>query len=237
MGFSISYCSTCKGRLWQLKETLPENLAAIRNTDNIDLVLLDYHSDDGLKDYIFRNYADDLTTGKLKYFELLTPKSYFDMSYAKNVAHCLATGSVLFNLDADNLIGDTARELATLPLNHILIPRPTKSLDTGRFGRIGIHAEQYHHIRGYNEHIRCMGGDDADFIYRATLAGLKPQYSNDLSQAIPNSFTEKHLFADPITIGIKNSSTANNIGYGNALVRDHNGVAILTGFKPSKPKK
>lgn len=228
---NISFCSTCKGRLWQLKETLPSNLAAIRDTDNIEIVLLDYHSNDGLKDYIFRSYAEELFLGKLKYFELITPKTYFDMSYAKNVAHCLATGSILFNLDADNLIGDTVRELSSLPHNSILIPRMATAPDLGRLGRIGIHADKFHLLRGYSEHIRGMGGDDADFIYRATLAGLKPQYSDDFSQAIPNSFEEKHLFVDPATIGKQRTyKSVNSRGYGNAVVKDHHGIARLVGF-------
>ena len=61
----VSYCTTCKGRLWQLEQTLPVNIK-LANED-IEIVLLDYHSQDGLRDYILENYQEYLADGRLRY--------------------------------------------------------------------------------------------------------------------------------------------------------------------------
>ena len=51
----VSFCTTCKGRLWQLEQTLPNNLKIL--DDYSEIVLLDYQSPDGLKNYIFDNFS------------------------------------------------------------------------------------------------------------------------------------------------------------------------------------
>ena len=42
----VSFCSTCKNRLWQLAHTLPDNLAAIAADSYSEMVLVNYNSED-----------------------------------------------------------------------------------------------------------------------------------------------------------------------------------------------
>lgn len=197
---TISYCTTCKGRLWQLEQTIFENLKTIESAEGVDMVLLDYNSEDGLKDFIVQNFKAQLESGKLKFYQLAEQREQFDMSYAKNVVHKLATGQVLFNLDADNYVGTTINELQLLSESEICIARYLGN-DTSRCGRIGIHASQFKALRGYNEQIFGLANDDGEFVMRALMKGLKPTYSLDQSLTIANTQAQKRLFA-PVS-GIK----------------------------------
>ena len=65
----VSLCTTCKGRLWQLRQTLPQNLLYL--DDHSEIILLDYQSPDGLKDYIYTEHSLALAQGRLKYFQMV----------------------------------------------------------------------------------------------------------------------------------------------------------------------
>lgn len=230
---SISYCTTCKGRLWQLKDTLSDNINAIKNINGVDIVLLNYHSDDGLSDYIYTHFQPYLKNQKLKYYRLYSKADYFDMSYAKNIVHCLASGQVLFNLDADNYIGESISELLTLPRNGILLPRGVANTKTSRYGRIGLHKRFFYSLRGYDEAIKGMAGDDGDLITRAFRRGLKPITSQDISVPIQNTEADKQKYTNPDSLGqnYKINDFVNPGGYGIAQVLDIDNNLIRTGRK------
>lgn len=187
----ISYCSTCKGRLWQLKQSLPINIKL--TSDEVEIILLDYHSDDGLQDYIFNEYQDYLKTGKLKYYKLVDYFDGFDMAFAKHIVHSLATGDILFNLDADNFIGTTIPELLNLPRDSILVSEPLEGTGDSMVGRIGIHKSNYIAIGGYHPDIFGMYGDDLHFKYTAFRRGLLRSVSSDTSKPIQQSNDIKKL--------------------------------------------
>lgn len=191
----LSYCTTCKNRLWQLKQTLPSNI--MQTSKDVDIVLLDYNSDDGLQDYIVNNFADYLANGQLKYYQLESKRVGFDMAYAKNVVHKLATGKVLFNLDADNFIGTTVTELLTLPTNTILLPKMVANTGTGRCGRIGLHKSDFNRLCGYDENIVGMADDDGNLVRRAIAAGFDLFMSEDTSIPIPQTHKQKFKHVVP----------------------------------------
>lgn len=100
-GIEISFCTTCKGRLYQLRETLPVNLDTLQNDEEI--VLVDYRSPDGAAAWIWANFRPEIEAGRLRLFEVLDEAPWHSPK-AKNLAHRLARGSYLFNLDGDNFI-------------------------------------------------------------------------------------------------------------------------------------
>lgn len=190
----ISFCTTCKGRLWQLEQTLSKNIAML--DDDCEIVLLDYQSEDGLKDYIFKNFSEYLGN-KLKYYQL-TDNFNFTMSYAKNIVHKLATGDVLFNLDADNLIHDTLiSELRSLKDYQILIPKFSNHWSNeGSYGRLGYTRKAFYDLNGYNENIIGMKADDGDFVGRALKQDFIMIHSKTESQAIQNTIEQKELYTN-----------------------------------------
>ena len=189
---TISYCTTCKGRLWQPKQTLPTNIK--QTNEKCDLVLLDYHSEDGLQEYINSNYREYLDDGRLKYYKLLTPIDGFDMAFAKHIVHTLSHSDVLFNLDADNYIGSTLNELAALPLGKILIPKLVNGTHTARCGRIGFNRKDYLNVGGYDINLHGMTSDDSDIVHRAWLAGIRFIFSEDLSIPVSQSREDKFKY-------------------------------------------
>lgn len=98
---SISFCSTCRNRLWQIRETLPRNLDAIR--EEHEIVLVDYGSTDGLSEWVWAHFQGAIDRGSLVFFEVRNEVRW-NLARAKNLAHRLATGHYLFNLDADNFV-------------------------------------------------------------------------------------------------------------------------------------
>lgn len=219
----ISFCTTCKGRLWQLEQTLPHNVA--RLDDQQEIVLLDYQSPDGLREYIFDTYPRALKDGRLKYFQLQHDYRY-SSAYAKNVAHRLAQGEILFNLDADNLIAHSLIDLKYMQPHQIYVPKlyATREENEGSFGRVGIYKAQFYRLNGYNENIIGMQGDDGDLIRRAYMSGLKPLMASDRLIAIQNTYEQKHQYATAMELPAVPMNYPSQ--WGQALIVDGNNQTI-----------
>ncbi|WP_131669833.1 hypothetical protein [Psychrobacter pygoscelis] len=169
----ISYCTTCHKRLWQLKQTIAHNLAYTK-TGQVELCILAYN-DDETEHYLRDNYADYIEDGRLRVKTHIENKVFADGSrwscgYVKDLAHKMATGRVLFNLDADNFIdNDLQATLFSLKKDEILITKQSEWQPDGRSGRIGVHHTLYIKVR-YRDKGRS---DDGDFIRRCIQAGAK----------------------------------------------------------------
>jgi glycosyltransferase involved in cell wall biosynthesis len=173
--FRISFCTTCKNRLEHLKTSLENNLKYSRVYGNIiEHVILDYNSEDGLENWIKATYADDIDSGLIRYLKTTEPK-YFHMAHAKNMAHVNATGDVLCNLDADNLIMPDfiPKILNTFSLNMNTILKPNSNLK-GNGGRITVSKELFHKVRGYEESANGWGNEDQDFFNKCIINGGSP---------------------------------------------------------------
>ncbi len=178
----ISFCTTCKGRLEHLKQTLPQNLADNADYPNIEFVILDYNSRDGLGDWIQKNYADEIESGRIRYVHYPEPE-HFQLAHAKNMAHRMATGDVLVNLDADNYTGlgyaHWANERFTANQDIIIRPGLNHHHTSGSGpvrGRIAIHRDHFMKLHGYDERITSWGqhgGDDNNLTDRAKASGLR----------------------------------------------------------------
>lgn len=48
MSPTIAFCTTCKGRSYHLRQTLPQNLAANADYPTVKFIILDYEDQDGL---------------------------------------------------------------------------------------------------------------------------------------------------------------------------------------------
>lgn len=218
------------GRLWQLERTLTTNLYAISQAENVDLVLLDYHSPDGLREYILDNFQAQLDSGILKYYSLVTEKEYLDLSYAKNVALLAASGELLFSLDADNYVGSTIPEMRKLEPNTLLV---TKFNREGRYGRLGIHASDFHRMRGFDESLDGVNIDDVEFRRHAEQNKLIEVWSLDTSMPVQNTPEQKQIYTNPngkrpslVTKKFRNVG-----GFGNATIMDHLGNTFNIGME------
>jgi hypothetical protein len=182
----VSFCITCKGRLGHLERTLKLNLENNADYPNTEFVVLDYDSQDGLEDWIKKKYQAEIDSGKIRYAKY-QPAPHFHMAHAKNMAHRLATGDILCNLDADNITAPGFAKWLNeqFSQNPDIVVRPSwKPLlerlkerrldDSGIGGRIAISQTNFVKLHGYDEHFAGWGPDDCNFEARAIQHGLTP---------------------------------------------------------------
>jgi hypothetical protein len=187
----ISLCTTCMGRAHHLRQTLPRNLADSvdwARPDAVEFVVLDYSSPDDLAQWIttdpgLRPYLD---AGILK-FARSEGHTRFRHSHAKNMAHALATGSYLCNVDADNFLGFgftrylravfTRRPNAIVATNR-LDSRLNLGVHKGSMGRIALSRANFDMLGGYDESRRFRGwsGEDSDLLIRAIRTFIRPVF-------------------------------------------------------------
>ncbi len=192
----ISLCTTCMNRVKHLKDTLLQNLA--NNPDmeglEVEFVVLNYNSRDSEldKDDPFLDPVDmhewmttdpdmveAIKSGRVVYARTEDPKT-FHMSHAKNMAHRLATGDVVCNVDADNFTGEgfAAFLAEAFSKNPDIVINPSHGIskrmpegETGFFGRVAISRQRFMGLGGYDEDYQGWGEEDTDFLRRAKLSG------------------------------------------------------------------
>jgi glycosyltransferase involved in cell wall biosynthesis len=179
----ISFCTTCKGRLDHLKETLPLNLARTSSYLNAEHVILAY-GDKETFDYIKKNYLKEIKEGRIRLVYSEQPN--WQMSHAKNMAHRMATGDVVVNMDADNFMENGFAEWLNKVFNknpHRVVIAGMKDSLTAAYihkkplkdirGRLAVLKSDFDRLHGYNEKFVAWGGDDDDLLTRSTLTGAQ----------------------------------------------------------------
>jgi len=176
----VSFCTACMGRLQHLKETLPQNLEENQDYPHVEFVLLNYNSPDGLDEWVGRVMKEAINQGRLKYFYTRGPK-YFHMAHAKNLAHQLATGDILCNLDADNFAGrGFARFLAdTFVDNKNQVIQGDLSVSKGASGRVIVPKKYFMMAGGYDERMQGWGFEEQDLVRRLCNGGLEYHRLNE----------------------------------------------------------
>lgn len=164
-GLSISFCTTCMNRTHHLKQTLPENIKVLDESEvDYEICLVNWGSKDDLHEWIMSDYKHLIDNGKLKYLKL--EKDYFEMAPAKNAAHDLATKEFVCNLDADNFITEDWLDysLDIIQKDNKAIVRCVKT--NGSQGRILVSRQLFKKVNGYDNSFVYYGGDDCDFVRR-----------------------------------------------------------------------
>lgn len=189
----LSFCITCKNRISQIKKSLSINLEDNRAyRDLIEFVLVDFGSNDGLKDWILNNFQSDLSSGYLKYYYTLELQNWH-ASIAKNTSHLLATNELLVNLDCDNYTGFNGGKFVIRQFikygSDLVLHQFSGNYPDGTFGRIAISKLNFIELGGYDESFEPMGFQDYDLLLRASDIGLNIKKISNLkySKAIPNS--------------------------------------------------
>ncbi len=167
-------------RLEDIMITLPANIGANADYPELEFVLLDYNSSDGLGKWVARKMKKHIDSGRLVYYRAEEPE-FYSMAHSRNVAFKVATGDIVCNLDADNFTFDGtpvslswATWLGDMADNHPwrTVFCKTKQL-TIMHGRIGFWKNEFIELLGgYNEELKGYGFDDQDLAERAVGLGF-----------------------------------------------------------------
>lgn len=180
----ISFCVSCMDRLHHLAETLPRNLSDNLSYPDMEIVLLDYNSSDGLEAWAKEHLQEWIEAGRLVYFKT-TDRAHFERSHARNLAFRLATGDIVCTLDADNFTGPGFAHYVNerFDRHEQIYLRPDFDGAHVRlrdaFGRICVRKEDFHRIEGYDEQLVEYGYEDIDLCVRLEKAGLAPSFIED----------------------------------------------------------
>lgn len=191
----IAFCTSVTNRRWQLERTLALNLGKLRGTGSF-LAICDYGSDDDVAGFV-RGFAEDIHAGTLQFFRTTVPTG-FHASKAKNLAHrlgLLRAPDAVFNLDCDNYLSEGTRARVEAALSaepEACLHEWTTAPDDGTCGRIGLRAQTWISVGGYDEALGPTAYQDLDLLFRCRAAGLRYQlHTEGIPRPVQNSMEMK----------------------------------------------
>ena len=87
---SITFYTGIKNRCEHLKQTLPKSLEAASGHSDVDFVILDYGSNDGLQEFM----KEFVGHPKVTFYSLVNPPDFYYRCHAKNMAAKLSTAMI-----------------------------------------------------------------------------------------------------------------------------------------------
>jgi len=155
MPAKFSIITTCKGRLSDLRQSLPTFVAQA----GAEVVVVDYDCPDGTGRYVAEHYPQVRVVA-------VADKAKFNSSHARNAGAAEATGDFLVFLDADMVIG--AGFVDYLAQN--MKPRSFGTFGGGvaNSARGGCVVDRvlFNAVGGYDEVLEGYGGEDLDLYTR-----------------------------------------------------------------------
>lgn len=175
----LAFCITCMNRLHHLKQTLIRNIEDNYLINDIEFILLDYSSSDGLEEWAKTHLKKYIDEGILVYFRTVE-QSYYQRSHSRNMAFRLANSDLVCNLDADNFLGKGfAQSMLDKFKNRTGIFCTSNNSDGNVIGRICLRKSDFSRLGGYNEIIKGYGFEDTYLFYCLREKGLKQEYFNN----------------------------------------------------------
>ena len=205
----ISFCTTCANRLYQLKQTFDENIELINNHSNTEWVLVNFGSTDELDLFIQEKLKN--LTDRFVYVKEVSGRNW-SLPIAKNVAHVMGSGDVLFSLDCDNFIGNTIKNIEQhfIDSSDKVLHEWSENINDGTFGRIGLNKSAFYKLGGYDELLYPMGTQDYDLLRRALAIGCKLVKNKDCKLLpIQNTEEEKLALCKQYNLSIKEFHSKN----------------------------
>ncbi|WP_136468918.1 glycosyltransferase family 2 protein [Flagellimonas onchidii] len=176
--YKISFYIVCMNRLDHLKQTLHKNIEDNISYGNVEFILLNYNSKDGLDEWVQSEMSHLIKKGTLKYFKTEEPK-YFLRSHSRNVVAKQTTGDIICNVDADNFIGKGFADYVNAQFHkddNIFLSVNKNGNIKDCYGRICMKRKDFMKLGGYDESMKNYGFEDFDLVNRLKLLGLKNQF-------------------------------------------------------------
>ena len=157
-----SIVTTCKGRLDDLKQSLPR-FAAQRDAE---VIVVDYDCPQQCGDYVLREFPDTKVVH-------IPDRPLFNLPDARNHGAAIARGRVLVFLDADVIVKEDFLELIGFPLDEPTFGAfPGKSVNSLR-GSSMVRRADFEALGGFDELLSGYEGEDLDLYMRLRLLDLR----------------------------------------------------------------
>lgn len=180
---SISFCITCMNRLHHLKQTLPANIKLNEAYSNLEFIVLDYNSMDGMDAWVKENMGEYISKGIVKYYRTYEP-AFFNHCHAKNLALKLGTGEIVCNINADHYTAENfAGYINDVFMRHeniVLTPIPVATYHHKKgyppgdiWGKVCVKKTDFLQVGGFDERMIKFGSDDIDFVNRLEMVNIK----------------------------------------------------------------
>lgn len=177
-----SIITTCKGRLGDLMESLPQ---LIKQPES-EVIVVDYDCPQGTKDVLSEGYPSVAT-------EKVFDRPRFNLSEARNIGTRNASGDIFIFIDADVVVGDNF-------VSHLGFPNLDKVYGVFRRGRSRslngsciIRKSDFFDVGGYDELLSGYSGEDLDIYMRLRNIGVRQIVidTNEIKKVIEQSVEEK----------------------------------------------
>jgi hypothetical protein len=160
-------------RLFHLKETYLKSISNTKSYQNREFILLSYNSKDNLDGWVQDNLKNELESGLVAYYKTTEPENFI-ASHAKNIAHKLASGDILCNLDCDNILVknycENIKEIFAKEKIIVACNPKDKEGNIGTCGMILCRKNDFYSVNGYDENINLgWGMDDTNFQFRCRM--------------------------------------------------------------------
>jgi predicted glycosyltransferase involved in capsule biosynthesis len=170
----ISFCTTSMDRLFHLEQTYVHNIESSKSLSNVEFVLLDYNSKDGLEDWVKENLSGYIESGRVVFVQTKEPR-YWVAAHAKNIAHKVATGDILMNLDCDIFIPEGFCEYLDSAFSsgkRMVMAFESEDMygNNGCAGLVAATRKDFYSVNGYDESIHLgWGYDDMNYQFRVRM--------------------------------------------------------------------
>ena len=200
----IGFCITCMNRRHHIEKTLEQNILDNFYPDDVEFVLLDYNSSDGLEEWAksMQNFID---AGILVYYRTPTP-SWYKRGHSRNMAIRLSDAEIVCNLDADNFLGKDFCQYIIQSMDKNKNTFYTSNYSVRNIvGRVCVSKLYFEQVRGYNEQFDSYGFEDVEFYDRLKKAGLTQKYieGSPFYQYVDHS-NEERILCDPAARNLEN---------------------------------
>jgi len=180
----ISVCIPCMNRTYDLKETMPYIIKAANYSPPVEIVVLDYNSQDDLAEYI----KSVRKVTELSYFKYIG-RDYYHMAHARNLTILSSKGEWIVNFSTDLIpceqYFETIRKIIQQD-NYLWLRHNNQFI-----GVIAIKRDEFIDAGGYDERFEFYGKEDKDLIARLERRGSKFTFITSNLKIISTPNTEK----------------------------------------------
>ncbi len=199
----------CKGRLHQLRRTLPHMLAQVCDFA-YEVIVVDFDCPQGTYDW-----CRELNVKALAAVKVLDNAEQFSHSRSRNCGARVARGMALAFVDADVRLAPGWLSAATWSIREgraglVTVANCGSAKGRKCIGTCAISADLFHALRGYDEALCGWNGEDMDLYGRAHARAKRGYYAPNLVMPIEHGDNERVAFQAEKNI---KASSARNAAY------------------------